>query len=80
MYKFRNIFSTYGEQDFEHLLNKSTFLLLVGVWTNGPVESLFQLINVTFYHYTFINPTQMSKESCSRKIGINKFISRIEMQ
>ena len=61
MYKFRNILSTYGEQDFEHLLNKSTFLLRMGVWTNGPVESLFQLINVTFY--------QMLRKVAARKLG-----------
>ena len=51
----------YIEQDFEHLLNKSTFLLRMGVWTNGPVESLFQLINVTFY--------QMLRKVAAIKLG-----------
>jgi len=61
LYKFRNILSTYGEQDFEHLLNKCTFRLRMGVWTNGPVESLFQLINVTFY--------QMLRKVAAIKLG-----------
>ena len=51
----------YVEQHFQHLLNKFTFLLLVGVWTNGPAESLFQLINVTFYHYTHIQHNLQGK-------------------